>query len=227
MQVIIDTYEPKYFQENIEDSKVEPLKAGDFHLIFEGGRKIVIERKTWDDAYNSWMSKRLEIQVSNMIEAFDEYILLIEGNKSGSRLFRGRKYNQLEGLQTFLNRMSLEVIPVVYTSSKKKTVDYFHYLNKRIDSGDYKTLVRKTKIMKSSRNVYHNILSLIPGITIDRSKSLYNHFNSLDDFVKNIHKAKEVDEKKRWHNQVDKIEAFMSEEWEGNTEREIIFDNTS
>lgn len=162
-----------------------------------------------------------------MVEAFDEYILLIEGNKSGSRLFRSRKYNQLEGLQTFLNRMSLEVIPVVYTSSKKKTVDYFHYLNKRIDSGDYKTLVRKTKIMKSSRNVYHNMLSLIPGITIDGSKSLYNHFNSLDDFVKNVQKAKEVDEKKRWHNQVEKIEAFMIKEWGENTEREIIFDGSS
>ena len=81
--------------------------------------------------------------------------------------------------------------------------------------------------MKSSRNVYHNILSLIPGITIDRSKSLYNHFDSFDDFVKNVQKAKEVDDKKRWHNQVDKIEAFMGEEWEDNTEREIIFDNTS
>mgnify|MGYP003137920807 FL=1 len=227
MQVIIDTYEPKYFQENLEDAVVEPLKVGDFHLVFEDGRRIVIERKTWDDAYNSWLSKRLELQISNMIEEYDEYILLIEGNKSGSRLFRSRKYNQLEGLQTFLNRMSLEVIPVVYTSSKKKTVDYFHYLNKRIESGDYKTLVRKTKIVKSSRNVYHNILSLIPGITIDRSKSLYNHFNSFDDFVKNVQKAKEVDDKKRWHNQVDKIEAFMGEEWEDNTEREIIFDNTS
>ena len=139
MQVIIDTYEPKYFQENLEDAVVEPLKVGDFHLIFEDGRRIVIERKTWDDAYNSWLSKRLELQISNMVEEYDEYILLIEGNKSGSRLFRSRKYNQLEGLQTFLNRMSLEVIPVVYTSSKKKTVDYFHYLNKRIEGGDYKT----------------------------------------------------------------------------------------
>ena len=56
---------------------------------------------------------------------------------------------------------------------------------------------------------------------------MYNHFNSFDDFVKNVQKAKEVDDKKRWHNQVDKIEAFMGEEWEDNTEREIIFDNTS
>jgi len=81
MQVVIDTYEPKYFQANIEDAIVEPLKVGDFHLVFEDGRRIVIERKTWDDAYNSWMSKRLEIQISNMVEEYDEYILLIEGNK--------------------------------------------------------------------------------------------------------------------------------------------------
>jgi len=226
MEVFIDTYEPSFFQENIQDSIVKPLGVGDFHLVFEDGRVIVIERKTWDDAYNSWMSKRLELQISQMVENYDDYILLIEGSKSGSRLFRTKKYSQLEGLQTFLNRMSLEVIPVVYTSSKKKTVSYFEYLEKRVSSGDFKTMVRKTKLMNSSRNSYHNILSMIPNISIDRSKQIYDSYSSLYDFVLNAEKLGELDsENKRWVNATGKIHQFIHESWgETSDERELIRD---
>jgi len=226
MEILIDTYEPSFFQNNIQDSVVKPLGVGDFHLVFEGGRIIVIERKTWDDAYNSWMSKRLELQISQMVENYDDYILLIEGNKSGSRLFRTKKYSQLEGLQTFLNRMSLEVIPVVYTSSKKKTISYFEYLGKRVSSGEFKTMVRKTKLVKSSRNKYHNILSMIPNISIDRSKQIYDGYSSLYDFVLNAENLGEIDsENKRWVNSTKKIHQFIHELW-GNTEerRELIRD---
>lgn len=226
MEVFIDTYEPSFFQDNIQDSIVKPLGIGDFHLVFEDGRVIVIERKTWDDAYNSWMSKRLELQISQMVENYDDYILLIEGNKSGSRLFRTKKYSQLEGLQTFLNRMSLEVIPVVYTSSKKKTVSYFEYLEKRVLSGDFKTMVRKTKLVKSSRNKYHNILSMIPNISIDRSKQIYDSYSSLYDFVLNAEKLGEIDsENKRWVNATGKIHQFIHESWgETSEERDLIRD---
>ena len=172
------------------------------------------------------MSKRLELQISQMVEKYDDYVLLIEGNKSGSRLFRTKKYSQLEGLQTFLNRMSLEVIPVVYTSSKKKTISYFEYLGKRILTGDFKTMVRKTKLVKSSRNKYHNILSMIPNISIDRSKQIYDGYSSLYDFVMNAENLGEIDsENKRWVNSTKKIHQFIHETW-GNTEgeREVIRD---
>ena len=67
-------------------------------------------------------------------------------------------------------------------------------------------------------------MSLIPGITIDRSKKLYNHFDSLEDFIVGIERAKEVDDKKRWHTQVNKIEAFIKQEWGETKEREVIID---
>ena len=84
-------------------------------------------------------------------------------------------------------------------------------------------LVRKTTVVKSSRNVYHNIMSLIPGITIERSKELYSHFHSLRDFISNIESAKNLHpENKRWATNVRKLEAFMVEEWSENQERELI-----
>jgi len=223
MKVKIDTHEPDDFL-SIKDSESYPLKEGDF-LIQVEGKKVIIERKTWDDAYTSWSSKRLEDQISRMIENYDDCILLIEGKWNQSYTWRKSKnYSRIKGLQTFLNRISVEAVPVIYTDSKNDTIKYIEGLVKRIESGDYKILVRKTTVVKSSRNKYHNIMSLIPGITIDRSKVLYNHFNSLEDFIVGVERAKEVDDKKRWHTQVNKIEAFIKQEWGETKGREVIID---
>ena len=59
------------------------------------------------------------------------------------------------------------------------------------------------------------------------SKVLYNHFESLADFFLNVERAKEVDDKKRWHTQVKKIEKFVNESWGNTSEREIIIDKKS
>jgi len=204
------------------DWKVQPLPYGD---IWVGD--VVIERKTWDDAYTSWISKRLEDQVSRIIEHTDNGILLIEGKLNQSWIWRNKKnYSQIKGLKKFLNRLSVEAIPIVYTDSKADTSRYVEYIQGRQVSCDFRLLVRKTTVVKSSRNKYHNMLSLIPGITIDRSKSLYNHFDSLRDFFLNPQKAKEVDDKKRWHTQVNKIENFIIDSWGETPEREIIIDKS-
>ena len=176
-----------------------------------------------DDAYTSWVSKRLENQISRILEHTDNGILLIEGKLNQSWIWRNKKnYSQIAGLKKFLNRMSVEAIPVVYTESKGDTVRYVESLIKRIETGDFRTLVRKTTVVKSSRNKYHNILSLIPGITIDRSKTLFNHFNNLQDFFLNPEQSKEVDDSKRWHTQVDKIQTFIETSWGDTPEREPI-----
>ena len=71
-------------------------------------------------------------------------------------------------------------------------------------------------------------MSLIPGITIDRSKKLYDLFDSLPDFINNTEKAIMLDENnKRWHTNVKKIQSFINENWKLTPEREIIFDNSS
>jgi len=217
MQVFIDSHEN--FEE--EDWIKTPLTEGD--ILIEGSESILIERKTWDDAYTSWISKRLEDQVSRIIENSDNGILLIEGKLNQSWIWRNKKnYSRIQGLRKFLNRMSLEAIPVVFTDSKNDTVKYVKGLMKRIGEGDFRYLVRKTTVVKSSRNKYHNIMSLIPGITIQRSKALYNEFDSLKDFFTNIEKAKNVDEKKRWHTQVNKIQTFINQPWGLTPEREVI-----
>ena len=209
MEITVDVHE----NFNEDTWTVAPLNEGD--ILIENERySVLIERKTWDDAYTSWCSKRLEDQVSRILEKTDNGILLIEGKLNQSWIWRNKKnYSRIQGLKKFLNRMSVEAIPVVFTES--------------IEVGDFKILVRKTTVVKSSRNKYHNILSSIPGITIQRSKVLYNHFESLADFFLNVDKAKEIDSKKRWHTQVKKIKQFINESWGNTAEREIIIDKKS
>ena len=223
MEFFIDVHEPKEFLD-LDNAKSKALKVGDF-LLKHKNKEVILERKTWDDAYNSWMSKRLEDQISKMIETYDDYILIIEGKWNQSYIWRKSKnYSKIKGLQTFLNRMSVEALPVVYTDSKNDTMKYIKTLGNRIVNDEYKMLVRKTTVVKSSRNKYHNIMSLIPGITIDRSKALFNEFDSLRDFMNNTQRAKNVDEKKRWHTQVNKIEKFIEEPWGETEERKVIID---
>lgn len=227
MAIIIDSNEPPHFKNHLE-AETKGLPEGDFWIENGEEQRIIVERKTWDDAYNSWKQNRLEEQVSRIISKHSDYVLVIEGNKQSSRLWRNKQMNQLKGLQKFLNRMSLEAIPVVYTSSKNDTCDYLQYLERRLIEGKYRKIIKKTTVLKSSRNKYHNIMSLIPGITIDRSKKLYDLFDSLPDFINNTEKAIMLDENnKRWHTNVKKIQSFINENWKLTPEREIIFDNSS
>jgi len=201
-----------------------PLNEGDISIDHEE-YSVLIERKTWDDAYTSWCSKRLEDQVSRILEKTDNGILLIEGKLNQSWMWRNKKnYSRIQGLKKFLNRMSVEAIPVVFTESKNDTIKYIKYLAERIVKEDFKVLVRKTTVVKSSRNKHHNIMSAIPGITIQRSKALYNHFNSLGDFFANAERAIEIDDKKRWHTQVGKIKDFIDAPWGQTPSREVIID---
>ena len=220
MEIFYDSHEDF----NVESWKQTPLAEGDI-LISDKEYPVLIERKTWDDAYTSWVSKRLEDQVSRILEKTDNGILLIEGKLNQSWVWRNKKnYSRIEGLKKFLNRMSVEALPVVFTESKADTIKYVESLSNRIVNGEFRVLVRKTTVVKSSRNKYHNMMSLIPGITIDRSKKLYDHFDSLEDFFLNTEKAKEIDEKKRWHTQVNKVVDFIQKPWGKTPEREVIVD---
>ena len=115
MKILIDSKEAHNTKASFQmllNADVVNLPEGDIVIENDEGKRWTIERKTWGDAYSSWSSKRIQEQISRMVENCDKYILLIEG--SWSEVYADM--DSIKGLQTLFNRMSVEVCPVVYTT---------------------------------------------------------------------------------------------------------------
>ena len=119
-------------------------------------------------------------------------------------------------------RMNVEVLPVVFTDDIEETAAYIKSLHTRVESGDFGYLVRKVTVVKTSRSVHHNMLQLIPGISLERSKQLFTAANNWQDLVTNWdYISSSVDEKTRWQNTAKKLASFWTDEWK-DREREVI-----
>ena len=60
-------------------------------------------------------------------------MILIEGKLTSSWIWRNKKnYHTTKSLKTYLNRINLEVIPVIYTESKSDTIKWSEKIYKRI-----------------------------------------------------------------------------------------------
>ena len=75
----IDVHEDAWFALHLGGAH-EALPEGDFKITCED-KVWLVERKTWGDAYSSFRSKRVEDQLSRMLLATPNTILLIEGRK--------------------------------------------------------------------------------------------------------------------------------------------------
>jgi ERCC4-type nuclease len=225
--IIVDTYEPIVLVELLQADK-KPLPAGDISIECDT-TQVLIERKTWDDAYGSWQSKRLEAQITKMLQSDCPVILLNEGNPNDSWV-RGESEdvssfltevngqssgpNRYRQLRKFLMRMNVEVLPVVFTDDIEETAAYVKSLHRRVESGDFGYLVRKVTVVKSSRSVHHNMLQLIPGISLERSKQLFTAAENWHDLITNWdHISLSIDEKTRWQNTAKKLKSFWTDEW--------------
>ena len=79
VRVLVDSHEHgsvRAMAELILNAEIETLSEGDFWVLgtdFDNNELSVrVERKTWSDAYGSFNSKRLQEQVSRLIEAAAE-----------------------------------------------------------------------------------------------------------------------------------------------------------
>ena len=212
----VDVNEDFWFSSTLNANNTTRLPEGDFRLETEG-EIWGIERKTWGDALSSWKSKRIEDQLSRLIVNCTHAILVIEGNPD--RMY-GADNQQRRNLRQFLNRMSLEVCPVVYTDSKEDTAAYLLHLRKRIEHEQIGFLVRKVTVVSSTRNRHHALLESIPKVGRSTAKKLYDHFGSITALVKGLEgEAPKGIGMKTW----EAITTFLSEEWKP-TEREIIYE---
>jgi len=190
-RVIVDAHEHgriKAMAEMILNAEVEPLAVGDFRVEGEGFEEqpiaVVVERKTWSDAYGSFNSKRLQNQISRLIEAAVDSnvrpVLLVEGS---TRDIYGVNADRIRALQQHLNRLSVESVPVVYTESIDETFRYLNSVVHRVKSKEFGSLVRPVTVVTSSRNKHHAMLEQMPKVGRTMGKKIYEEYASLVDFV--------------------------------------------
>ena len=202
----IDVHEDTWFALHLGGAH-EALPEGDFKIASED-KVWLVERKTWGDAYSSFRSKRLEDQLSRMLLATPNTILLIEGRKEA--VYTNDR-QQIKNLQAFLNRMSAEVCPVVYTDGKEDSLRWLKAIGQRIENDQFGVLVRKPTMVASSRNKHHALLESIPGVGRATAKKIYNHYDNLVGMVNNWDIAQRVGIVgiKRWED----VNNFINAEW--------------
>ncbi len=195
VRVIVDSHEHgriKAMSEMLLNAEVAPLECGDFRVEGQGFDEqpitVLVERKTWSDAYGSFNSKRLQNQVSRLIEAAVEEssirpVLLVEGSP---RDIYGVNGDRIRALQQHLNRLSVESIPVIYTESIDETFRYLNSVVHRVKSQEFGSLVRPVTVVTSSRNKHHAMLEQMPKVGRTMGKKIYDNYDSLQDFVNNF-----------------------------------------
>ena len=166
----VDIHEPKWLAERLGVEKQVHLSNGDI-LIEKNGETWGIERKTWTDALNSWMKKRLEKQVVELSSVVDHAFLLIQHEPE--RRLQGGNSNTYErfkrhtpNLKRHLNRLCAEVCPVIYCDDASTAVKEIMRLKERIEQDKF-----------GSITIYdHNVRHQDPHTSVfdERSKSRYH-----------------------------------------------------
>tara|TARA_B100001778_G_scaffold270536_1_gene232332 strand:+ start:1454 stop:2140 length:687 start_codon:yes stop_codon:yes gene_type:complete len=173
-----------------------------------------IERKTITDAMNSWMSKRLDKQLTELKEKVDHAILLIEHEpqrkeKGGDFDTYGKFAHHIANLQIHLNRLSVELCPVIYGDDASKAAKEVLRLKQRIEDGKFGTL-----------NVYNHkvrhvdpilqFLMAIPRVGGKRAKFIMERFTSLSDLIE---RSGELSDMFRSNTDAEAIKQFLIQSW--------------
>jgi|TARA_R110000823_G_scaffold313548_1_gene441353 ERCC4-type nuclease len=146
-----------------------------------------------------------------MIESHDNYAVIIEGKPED---FYAPSPDDWGHFRAFLNRVSVEVCPVIYTDTITETARYINAFKLRLEDDSQGHFVRPVTSVKSSRNKHHNLLQTIPGIGREKAKALYDHYPTLKSLISNWDDAQsnKIVVGKTWI----KVEAFLNKKW-GNT----------
>ena len=223
-EVFIDTFEPDSWANAFATSYSDKgtglkhnLKSmgyeGDI-LIRQGETTWGIERKTFTDALNSWMGKRLIRQLTDLSEKVTHPILLIieepEKRLSGSANNPYRKFaKHIPNLESHLNRIALEICPVVRARDEPTAMREVAKLIDRINNGKFATINLQNHQIRHVNPVIQ-LLQNIPRIGAQRARKIHDYFDSFQ------HLLADPDEKlKQFLTKQDyeTVRKFLTEKW--------------
>jgi|TARA_R110000824_G_scaffold374637_1_gene565209 ERCC4-type nuclease len=212
----------KQLCEMLLNAEIENLDTGDIKLWDSENPSdcALFERKTWADAYGSWQSRRMQEQVSRLVTSAPRTYLIIEGTSKD--IFTANS-SQVRSLQQFLNRMSSEVLPVVYTDSLDETIRFIRSHALRMSEGEVHQLIRPVTVVTSTSNKHHALLEQIPRVGKNLAKKIYGEYGCVADFMVNFPTTSESVGVKPNSVTYKKICLFLEEVWNTKVDREIIW----
>lgn len=209
----VDIHEPKWLAQRLGVKEQVHIGYCDI-LIEKDGETWGIERKTWTDALNSWMNKRLEKQLSKLVGVVDHAFLLIQ-HEPEKRLQKGaaNTYEQFKkhtpNLNTHLNRMCAEVCPVIYCDDSAVAIKEILKLKDRVQNESFGSMtVYEHNIRHADPTI--QFLMAIPRVGKARATFIKERFVSLQDFVE---RPQELENMIRNTNDVKAIQKFLKQDW--------------
>ena len=227
-ETFIDTFEPDLWARELSgfvDSEGKPLKHNLKSMGYDGDILIRceidgetktwgIERKTLTDALNSWMNKRLIRQVHDLSEKVD-YPILFVIDEPAKRISNSpnnpyRKFaSHLPNLESHLNRIAMELCPVLRFPDEPSAIRQVKSLVKRIEAGDFQSVRLHTHRVSEPDEVVDFLMG-IPKVGKKRAADLKTHFNSLTDLIERL---EDIEPLVRTEPDRQAIKQFLKQEW--------------
>jgi len=227
-ETFIDTFEPDLWARELSglvDSQGKPLKHNLKSMGYDGDILIRceidgttktwgIERKTLTDALNSWMNKRLIRQVHDLSEKVD-YPILFVIDEPAKRISNSpnnpyRKFaSHIPNLESHLNRIAMELCPVLRFPDEPTAIRQVKSLVKRIEAGDFQSVRLHTHRVSEPDEVVDFLMG-IPKEGKKRAADLKTHFNSLTDLIERL---EDIEPLVRTEPDRQAIKKFLKQEW--------------
>mgnify|MGYP001445894536 CR=1 FL=1 len=227
-ETFIDTFEPDLWARELSglvDAQGKPLKHNLKSMGYDGDILIRceidgetktwgIERKTLTDALNSWMNKRLIRQVHDLSEKVD-YPILFVIDEPAKRISNSpnnpyRKFaSHLPNLESHLNRIAMELCPVLRFPDEPSAIRQVKSLVKRIEAGDFQSVRLHTHRVSEPDEVVDFLMG-IPKVGKKRAADLKTHFNSLTDLIERL---EDIEPLVRTEPDRQAIKKFLKQEW--------------
>jgi ERCC4-type nuclease len=168
--------------------KTENLNIGDF-IIRSSPEKIeyIIERKSVSDLSASIIDNRFREQKARLLESMGEctrIVYIIEGNKKSVKNLPEKTINS-----AIINIMFKHKYKVIQTVNEKDTLDNIILLYKKVKDKEFeKEMVDNVfrsikKSEKINENILENMLLVIPGVSINISKKIYEKYKTFSDLI--------------------------------------------
>ena len=227
-ETFIDTFEPDLWARELSglvDAQGKPLKHNLKSMGYDGDILIRceidgetktwgIERKTLTDALNSWMNKRLIRQVHDLSEKVD-YPILFVIDEPAKRISNSpnnpyRKFaSHIPNLESHLNRIAMELCPVLRFPDEPTAIRQVKSLVKRIEAGDFQSVRLHTHRVSEPDEVVDFLMG-IPKVGKKRAADLKTHFNSLTDLMGRL---EDIEPLVRTEPDRQAIKKFLKQEW--------------